>query len=89
MRKLNMEKLADLPTANDMLDEKYGVEGTESRAKFDEESKAWYDSQISGTYRITMPKALHESLSSYVKERGTNISAFVSEVIARELDATC
>ena len=43
MRKLNMSKLATLPTANDMLDKKYGAEGTESRAHFDAESKAWYE----------------------------------------------
>ena len=46
MRQLDMTKLAALPTANDMLDKKYGAEGTESRARFDAESKAWYDSQI-------------------------------------------
>jgi hypothetical protein len=46
MRQLDMTKLATLPTANEMLNKKYGVEGTESRARFDAESKAWYDSQI-------------------------------------------
>jgi len=86
MRQLNMAKLAALPTANEMLDKKYGAEGTESRAQFDAESKAWYESQISGSYRITMPKALHESLSSYVKEHGTSVSAFISEIVARELE---
>ena len=39
MRKFNMAKLATLPTANEMLDKKYGAEGTESRAHFDAESK--------------------------------------------------
>ena len=43
MRQLDMTKLAALPTANDMLDKKYGAEGTESRAHFDAESKAWYE----------------------------------------------
>ena len=43
MRKLSMSKLATLPTANDMLDKKYGAEGTESRAHFDAQSKAWYE----------------------------------------------
>ena len=46
MRQLDMTKLATLPTANEMLDKKYGAEGTESRARFDAESKAWYDSWI-------------------------------------------
>lgn len=46
MRKLDMTKLAALPTANEMLDKKYGAEGTESRARFDAKSRAWYDRQI-------------------------------------------
>ena len=41
-----MTKLATLPTANEMLDKKYGAEGTKSRAKFDAESQSWYDNQI-------------------------------------------
>ena len=43
MRQLDMTKLAALPTANNMLNKKYGAEGTESRARFDAESKAWYE----------------------------------------------
>lgn len=85
MRKFNMAKLATLPTANEMLDKKYGADGTESRAHFDAESKAWYDSQISGSYRITMPKSLHESLSALVKEKGVSISTFINELVSREL----
>lgn len=46
MRQLDTTKLAALPTANNMLNKKYGAEGTESRARFDAESKAWYDRQI-------------------------------------------
>lgn len=46
MRQLNRTKLATLPTANDMLDKKYGKEGTESREQFDAESEMWYKSQI-------------------------------------------
>ena len=85
MRKLNMSKLATLPTANDMLDKKYGEKGTKSRAQFDAESKAWYDSQILGSYRITMPKPLHDSLAAFVKEKGVSISTFISELVNREM----
>ena len=42
MRKLDMEKVSKLSTANDMLDEKYGEFGTESRAEFDAKALAWY-----------------------------------------------
>ena len=42
MRNLDMNKVSKLPTANDMLDEKYGKFGTESRAEFDAKALAWY-----------------------------------------------
>ena len=42
MRTINPDKLASLHTANEMLDEKYGKPGTESRERFNEESLAWF-----------------------------------------------
>lgn len=84
-RKLDMTKLAQLPTANEMLDKKYGAEGTESRATFDAESKAWYEEQLSGSYRITMPKNLHQSLVEFTREKGISISSYISELVNREL----
>ena len=42
MRKLDEKKLAQLSTTNDLLDEKYGKFGTESRAEFDAKALAWY-----------------------------------------------
>lgn len=43
MRQLGTNKLANLPTFNQLLDEQHGVEGTESRAKFDdEEAMMWF-----------------------------------------------
>ena len=42
MRKIDPEKLAKLPTANQMLDDKYGELGTASREQFNEESFAWF-----------------------------------------------
>ena len=46
MRKFDMGKVIKLPTANDMLDEKYGKFGTESRAEFDAKALAWYYGQL-------------------------------------------
>lgn len=85
MRKLDMKKLAMLPTANDMLDKKYGAEGTESRAAFDAESKAWYEDQLYGSYRITMSKSLHKSLLEFTKEKGISVSSYISELVNRKL----
>ena len=42
MRQINPEKLAKFSTANSTLDEKYGVQGTSPREKFNEESLAWF-----------------------------------------------
>ena len=42
MRKIDLEKLAKLPTANQMLDDKYGELGTASREQFNVESLAWF-----------------------------------------------
>lgn len=43
---LNMEKLKELPTANEMLDEKYGKKGTTSRAEFEARAQAWYYAEL-------------------------------------------
>lgn len=42
MKQMDMTKLAQLSTVNDMLDEKYGKLGTDSREQFNEESLAWF-----------------------------------------------
>lgn len=46
MRKLDENKLAKLPTAGELLDNKYGPVGTESRTIFHEKSIAWYYGEI-------------------------------------------
>ena len=42
MRKLDMNTVGKLQTANQKLDEKYGKKGIPERAKFDEEALAWF-----------------------------------------------
>lgn len=46
MRNLDPNKLAKLPTTNQMLDAKFGVEGTEKREEFNAKAMAWYYSII-------------------------------------------
>ena len=43
---LYMDKLKGLPTANEMLDEKYGKKGTTSRAEFEARAQAWYYAEL-------------------------------------------
>ena len=42
MIQIDRNKLAKLSTTNQMLDEKYGVHGTDTRNEFDEQSIAWF-----------------------------------------------
>ena len=42
MIKIDETNLAKLSTTNQMLNEKYGKHGTESRNEFDEQSLAWF-----------------------------------------------
>ena len=46
MRKLDENKLAGLYTAGELLDNKYGEVGTESRTTLHEKSIAWYYGEI-------------------------------------------
>jgi len=43
---IDLKKLASLPTTDQMLDSKYGIEGTSSRDDFDAKSKAWYYAEV-------------------------------------------
>jgi len=86
MRNLDMNKIANLRTADALLDSKYGVEGHAQRRSFDAASKAWYESQIEkSSYHITMPVDLHKSLSQRALQMGQSISTYVSQVLARDL----
>lgn len=43
---ISIEKLKGLKTAGEVLDEKYGKEGSESRAEFNAKAQAWYYAEI-------------------------------------------
>ena len=42
MIKIDENKLAKLSTTNKMLDDRYGIHGTDTRNEFDEQSLAWF-----------------------------------------------
>lgn len=42
MIQINKDKLQSLPTTNELLDAKYGVEGTPNREGFDAKALAWH-----------------------------------------------
>ncbi len=45
-RNLNLEKMRQLPTANTLLDKKYGKEGTATRKEFSAKARAWYYAEL-------------------------------------------
>lgn len=44
--KIDMNKLKELPTTEDLISKKYGTKGTVSREEFDAKSRAWYYAEI-------------------------------------------
>lgn len=44
--KINKDKLAKLPTVEELLTAKYGKKGTLSREEFDAKSRAWYYAEV-------------------------------------------
>ena len=42
MSRINMEKLSGLTNVDDILNKKYGEEGSASRLEFEAKAKAWY-----------------------------------------------
>lgn len=47
MSRINQEKMKGLSNADDLLNGKYGKEGSASRLEFEAEAKAWYYSELS------------------------------------------
>ncbi|MBQ5380709.1 MAG: transcriptional regulator, partial [Paraprevotella sp.] len=45
-RKIDMEKLKHLPTAEEMFVNEYGTKGTVAREEFDAKSRAWYYAEV-------------------------------------------
>ena len=41
-----LDKISQLPTINDVLDEKYGKLGKQSRDNFDTKARAWYYAEL-------------------------------------------
>lgn len=54
MIQLDENKLLQLSTTNEMLDEKYGKHGTQQREQFDAKVMAWYYGDILRGRRLKM-----------------------------------
>ena len=67
--KIDIEKLKHLPTAEDLLSEKYGAKGTESREEFDAKSRAWYYAEVLRDARKSAGMTQQELASKIGKKR--------------------
>lgn len=72
-RQLNIEKINQLQTASELLDVKYGKEGSVSREKFKEKSVAWYYGEILRDRRKEL-KMTQQELANKVGTARTYIS---------------
>jgi len=71
---LDIEKLKGLKTAGEYLDNKYGKEGTETRAEFNAKAQAWYYAELLKEERKRQ-KISQEQLAIAIGKKRTYISA--------------
>lgn len=71
---IDEKKLAGLASMNKMLDEKYGAEGTTSRAEFDAKAQSWYYAEILREERKKQ-KISQEELAIAIGKKRPYISA--------------
>lgn len=46
VRKLNIEKIGNLPTFEETLEKKYGTKGSITRNEFEAKARSWYYSEV-------------------------------------------
>lgn len=69
MIKIDENKLAKLSTTNKMLDEKYGVHGTDTRNEFDEQSLAWFYGNMLKERRLQLKMTQREVAEKIGREQ--------------------
>ena len=69
MIKIDENKLAKLSTTNKMLDDKYGVHGTDSRNEFDEQSLAWFYGNMLKERRLQLKMTQREVAEKIGREQ--------------------
>lgn len=74
-KQINVEKVRNLPTVNQDLDQKYGVVGTKSRELFTNQAHAYYTGQIIEEAR----KNAHLTQEELAKRVGANKS-YISRI---------
>ncbi|MBQ0074281.1 MAG: hypothetical protein KBT34_08795 [Prevotella sp.] len=68
-----------------MLDEEFGKKGTPEREAFELRVERKVADMDKASYHITLPVSLHKLITEKANELGTNISAYITSVMNREL----
>ena len=74
-KKINVDKIRNYPTVNELLDTEYGTVGTVAREKFTEQSNAFFTGQLIETAR----KNAHLTQDELAKLVGSNKS-YISRI---------
>jgi len=74
-KKINLDKIRNYPTVNEVLDTKYGVVGTPTREKFTEQAQAYFTGQLIENAR----KNAHITQDELAKRLGSNKS-YISRI---------
>lgn len=69
MIKIDENKLAKLSTTNKMLDDKYGIHGTDTRNEFDEQSLAWFYGNMLKERRLQLKMTQREVAEKIGREQ--------------------
>lgn len=69
MIKIDDNKLAKLSTTNKMLDDKYGIHGTDTRNEFDEQSLAWFYGNMLKERRLQLKMTQREVAEKIGREQ--------------------
>ena len=69
MIQLNPEKIANLPTFNQQLNEEYGKPGTSGREEFHEKALAWYYGQLLRDRRLELKMTQREVAEKLGREQ--------------------
>ena len=69
MIKIDENKLAKLSTTNKMLDDRYGIHGTDTRNEFDEQSLAWFYGNMLKERRLQLKMTQREVAEKIGREQ--------------------
>lgn len=69
MIKIDENKLAKLSTTNKMLDDKYGIHGSDTRNEFDEQSLAWFYGNMLKERRLQLKMTQREVAEKIGREQ--------------------